>query len=220
MSLMSMRTRKRVLEVAGAGLLCVSAFLLQTLVLNRFYFNGVICSLPLTIVIVWGLVYGSPLPKITNLELRKNSAGQIFQRQLMAGSPGGLLMGLFLASLYSEILPPNPIPVSIMDIGTIELPTYPLAFPLVGWISGYVCLRAISQGNLLCIPLTFVLTLAAECFMSWELILLRRSGVFEHLSQVVFPEAMINAIIAPFIYFPLRQLYEISEGQRTSLAVE
>lgn len=218
MAILSMRSRKRALEVAGAGLLCASAFLLQTLVLNRFYFNGVICSLPLTIVIVWGLVFGSPLPPITALELRKKSTGEIFRRQLAAGSPGGLLMGLFLACLYSETVPT--FPVTLPLFGVVEFPAYPLAFPLVGWIAGYLCLRKFSQGNLLCIPLTFVLTLAAECLMSWELVLLRRTGVFEHLAMVVFPEAMINAIIAPFIYFPLRQWYEISEGQRASLAME
>lgn len=203
MAIMSMRSRKRTFEVAAAALLCLSAFLVQTLLLNRFFFSGVICSLPLTITIVWGLVFGSPLPRITAHELRKKSLAQIFVRQLAAGSPGGMLLGLFFAGLYASLIP-----------------HYPVAFPLIGWIAGYVCLRSLSQGNLLCVPLTFVLTVAAEGLMSWELVLLKRTAVFEHLAVVVFPEALINAIIAPFIYIPLRQWYEISEGQRNSLAME
>ncbi len=204
MAILSMQSRKRTVEVALTATLCISAFLVQTLVLNRFQFGGVICSLPLVITIVWGLVFGSPLPRISNLELRKSSQGQIFTRQLLAGSPGGLLVGILFAGLYSALIP-----------------SYPVAFPLIGWGAGYVCLRALSQGNLLCIPLAFVLTVAAEGLMSWELVLLKRTGVFEHLSMVVLPEAMLNALIAPFIYLPLRQWYEITEGQRnTSMAME
>lgn len=204
MALLSMQSRKRTVEVALATTLCVSAFLVQTLVLNRFQLHGVICSLPLVITIVWGLVFGSPLPPITSLELRKNTPGQIFSRQLLAGSPGGLLVGLFFASLYHELIP-----------------SYPVAYPLIGWGAGYFCLRALSQGNLLCIPLAFILTVAAEALTSWELFMLGRVGVFQHLSLVVMPEALLNALVAPCIYLPLRQWYEITEGQRnTSMAME
>jgi cell shape-determining protein MreD len=204
MAILSMQSRKRTVEVALTATLCISAFLVQTLILNRLHLGSVICNLPLVITIVWGLVFGSPLPRISNLELRKSSLGQIFTRQLLAGSPSALMIGLLFASLYKELIP-----------------SYPIAFPVIGWIAGYVCLRALSQGNLLCIPLTFVLTAAAEALTSWELVLLRREGVFDHLSAIVLPEAMLNALIAPFIYLPLRQWYEITEGQRnTSVAME
>lgn len=176
----------------GVSVLTASfALLLQMLVLNRLDLTGAICNLPLTITINWGLVFGSPLPPITTHDLRTSSLKDIFTRQILNGSPSGFLLGLLFACLYSSVIP-----------------VFPVYFPIVGWTAGYFCLRSVSQGNLLSIPLVFVLTVVSEALMAWELFLLGRHDVFAHMQTVILPEALLNALIAPFIYFPMRSWYD------------
>lgn len=199
MAIVSLRSRRRLFEVGLAGTLCALTVLVQLTLLNRFSIHGIICSLPLVVIIVWGLVFGSPTPSITAPELRRRSFQEIFIRQLGSGSLSGLLIGLFFAGLYGAIIP-----------------VYLIAFPILGWISGYFCLRSLSQGNLLCIPLVFILSIIAEAVITWQLALCHRTGVFEHLSWFILPEALLNSIIAPFIYFPLRRWYDLSAGQQAA----
>ncbi len=198
MSVVSMRSKKRMLEIFLSGFICASSFLMQMLVLNNFSIHGSICNLPLTLCIVWGLVFGSRLSPLTALELRKKSMGEVFSRQLASGSHSGFLIGWLLSLIYFMT----------------TVPVYPVAYPIIGWAAGYFCLRSLSQGNLLSIPLTFILTIIAEGLMSWELFALGRGSVFEHLSSFILPEALLNSIIAPFIYFPMRRWYDLMEGQQ------
>src|SRR5262249_52460297 len=118
--------------------------------------------------------------------LRTMSTGEIFLYQASRGSKSGLLLGAFIAALYSSVLP-----------------VYPLCYPVIGWVSGYFAARHINKETLMCIPLVLLATVAAECVMAWQLSLFGRSDVFAHLSQVVLPESLLNALIAPFVYFPL-----------------
>ncbi|MBX9571607.1 MAG: hypothetical protein K2X77_22130 [Candidatus Obscuribacterales bacterium] len=215
MAIISMRSRKRALEIGLSALLCVTALLIQLLVLNNFTINGVICNLPLTVIIVWGLVFGTTLPPLTNVELRRLSMGDIFSRQLASGSISGMLVGWFF---------------SWMNINLV--PVYPIAYPIIGWASGYFCLRALSQGNLLCIPLVFILTLIGEGITAWEIFAVKAfihqgmdwriifSQVFDHLSLFILTEALLNALIAPFIYFPMRRWYELVEGQQSYFPID
>lgn len=219
MAIVSMRSRKRLLEVSISGFLCIVAFFMQMQVLNNLDIHGSICNLPLTLTIVWGLVFGSTLPPLTATELRRRSFGEIFSRQLASGSPSGFLIGWFLSWVNYYIFPV----------------VYPLSFPLVGWASGYFCLRSLGQGNLLAIPLTFILTIIAEGLMSWELFaiyvfshptvpvaqyIVEYNRLFSHLSGFILPEALLNSVIAPFIYFPMRRWYELVEGQQSSFPID
>lgn len=219
MAIVSMRSKKRLVEVSVSALMCLSALFLQMLVLNYLGIHGSICNLPLTLTIVWGLVFGSSLAPLTAVELRRRSLKDVFMRQLLSGSHSGFLIGWFYAWMYYSIF----------------ARVFPLSFPLIGWASGYFCLRGIGQGNLLCIPLTFVLTIVGEAIISWQLsapsvvnkILIGAnlevynvSLVYEHLKLFILPEALLNSVIAPFIYFPLRSWADLVEGQQAPFPVD
>lgn len=203
MAIISMRSQKRVLEIGLSGLVCTSAILLQLLVLNYQSIHGVVCNLPLTLLIVWGLVFGTNLPSLTAMELRRRSMSEIFTRQLSSGSISGLLVGLFFACIYFSLIP-----------------VFPICYPIIGWVAGYFCLRGLSQGNLLCIPMVFILTLIAEGMTAWQLMAIGRPGIFDHLSLFILPEALLNSIIAPFIYFPMRRWYDMVEGQQSYFPID
>jgi hypothetical protein len=219
MSIVSMRSRKRFLEISISALICFAAFFMQMLVLNYLGIHGITSNLPLTLVIVWGLVFGSSLPGMTAIELSRRSLAEVFFGQLASGSHSGFLIGWFFSWLFYFIMP-----------------VYPINFPIIGWASGYFCLRGLGKGNLLSIPMTFILTLFAEAIMSWELVLFGGpvdfthptmmlspdwiKVVFDHLSTIILPEALLNSIIAPFIYFPMRRWYDMVEGQQSSFPID
>lgn len=195
MALLSMRTRTKLANYGITAVVCMGALVLQLGVLNNFPVHGVYCNLPLTLVIVWGTVFGSPLPDITPDELRMSTTGEIFFRQALTGSVTGLIVGAFMAALYAPLIP-----------------VYPVYLPIAGWFAGYMCLRNINKQNLLSIPVVFVVTLIAETIMSWQLAIVGRPGVFDQLMQIAVPEASLNAVIAPFIYFPLRRWYDVGRS--------
>jgi len=203
MALLSMRARRKITDVGLVVSVCTIAIVLQFSVLNRFPVHDVFCNLPLVLVIIWGAVTGSPLPPITPDELRVSTLGQIFLRQAASGSITGALVGAFVAALYAS-----------------ALPIYPYYFPVIGWVSGYFSLRNINQRNLLCIPLVLVLTGLAETLMALQLIILGEPQVIDHLIHIVVPEAILNAMIAPFIYFPMRRWFDIVESSAVPLQVD
>lgn len=198
MALFSMRTNKKLKNYGLLTLVSVTALVLQIGILNNFPVHGVYCNLPLTLVIIWGAVSGSPMMAITADELRLSTTAEIFTRQLSSGSITGLVTGAFMAALYAPMIP-----------------VFPIYLPIAGWTAGYFCLRHINQQNFLCIPLVFVITLLAETIMAWQLSIVGRSGVFDQLMQIAVPEASLNAMIAPFIYFPMRRWYEYTQIVRT-----
>jgi rod shape-determining protein MreD len=152
--------------------------------------------MPLTLVIIWGAITGSPLPPITANELRTHNIWQIFLKQAASGSVSGAFTGAFIAALYSSIIP-----------------IYPVSYPIVGWIAGYFSLRSLQKQSFICIPLVFLLTGIAESIMSWQLTLSGRIGVYDHLFSIVLPEALLNSIIAPFVYFPIKQWLEAKQNR-------
>ncbi len=196
MSILSLKARKKIWDISLTAIVAWSAMQLQFTILNNLAVHEVICNLPLTIVIVWGAVFGSNLPPITADELRLSSSKRIFLRQLASGSVSGALVGALFGALYASVLP-----------------VYPFYFPVIGWVSGYFCLRKLNKENLLCIPLVLLLTGLAESMMAWQLCFAGRSDVFVTLASFVLPEALLNSIIAPFIYFPMRRWYDLSRAQ-------
>lgn len=195
MAILTMRSRKRFADVSLTAVLCLSALVLQVCLLNRFSYHHVICNLPLTVVIIWGAVFGSPLGTITADELRVSSLGQIFFRQVASGSLSGAIVGALVAALLSS-----------------SLPVYPITYPLTGWVAGYFCLRSFGRQTILIVPLVLILTAFAEMVMAAQLFVTGRPDVIDHLLQIIVPEALLNALVAPFIYLPLRSWYEYSSG--------
>jgi len=169
------------------------AWLMQLTVLNGFFFHGAVCSLPLTLTILWGFVFGSRLPPLTSDDLKVMTARQVFFRQLMSGSLSGFLVGAFTGALYASVAP-----------------VYPLSFPIVGWVAGYFCARKLQREVLLCIPVVLLATVFAEAIMAVELWFSGREESFLHLARIALPEAVVNAVIAPFCYFPMRRWHDFA----------
>lgn len=200
MAILSMKTRKKAIDVSIVTLACAAAWILQLTVLNQLFFQGAICNLPLTVTILWGYVVGTSLPQLRADEVRIYPVSAIFLHQILSGSVTGALVGALFAALYSSVSP-----------------VYPVSFPLIGFITGYFSMKNLNQETLFCIPLTLLATVMAEGIMSLQLGAMGRPYVFDHLSHMILPEALLNALIAPFIYFPLRHWYEY---RRTEAVVE
>jgi rod shape-determining protein MreD len=191
---MSVRARRRVWEIALAGMLLCTAYLLQLTVLSLLSFNDVICNLPLVITIIWGSVFGSPLSMPRPEDVRRSSLSTVLTLQALSGSLSGALVGAFFGALYSSVLP-----------------IYPICYPIVGWVSGYFCLSSFNQATLLCIPLVLLATALAETITAAQLYLMHRPDVLGHLAEIAVAESILNALIAPFVYFPMRGWFEFSK---------
>lgn len=197
MAVLSMRTRKKAWDMSLAVCLAFFAWVLQLTVLSNFTFQGAFCNLPLTMTILWGLVFGSPMPPITPDELRVRSAKQIFLRQLGSGSVGGCLFGAFFAAVYASMLP-----------------VYPISYPIIGWVAGYFNMRNLNPETLICLPVVLLATVFANFITAFQLVATGHADVFPHLAQIALPEALLNALIAPFVYFPLRRWHDFANAER------
>jgi rod shape-determining protein MreD len=199
MSVLSARTRQKAWDIALAVSITVLAWLLQLTVLSNFTFQGAFCNLPLTMTILWGFVFGSRMPGIHPDELRLKGASEIFFHQLTSGSFSGLLFGAFFAAIASA-----------------SLPIYPLSYPLIGWICGYFSLKKINPETLLCIPLVLLATVLADFITAFQLAITGHADVFSHLAQIALPEALLNALIAPFVYFPMLRWHDFNRTEPVS----
>ena len=195
MAMVSLGGRRKLTEIGLAVALIYFAWILQLTVLSAITLKEVICSLPITITIVWGAVFGSRLPSLTPDEMRNSSLSDVVLRQAVAGSVSGMLIGATFGALYASVIP-----------------TYPIYLPIIGWMSGYFCLKNYSQPALFSIPLVFMATILAETMMAGQLACLGRPDVIQNLVQIAMPEAAVNAIIAPLVFFPLRGWYEFSQN--------
>ncbi len=192
MAVISTRAKGRLGEVSIAAFVIFLAWVVQMSVLSKFRFTDVVANLPLAMTIVWGLTFGSPMEKPTADELRVSSVSSIFMRQLFSGSPSGAIVGAFFAALAASVLP-----------------IFPVSYPLVGWIAGYFSLRNFNQAAFLCIPLTVVLTFLGEMIMAGQLALTGRD-VLGHLVAISVPEALLNGLISPVLFIPMRGWYSYS----------
>jgi rod shape-determining protein MreD len=195
MAILSTSGKRKLTEIGLSVGLIYFAWILQLTILSAITLKDVICNLPLTITIVWGAVFGSRLPSLTPDEMRKASLSDVVLRQAVAGSLSGALIGATFGALYASVIP-----------------TYPLYLPVIGWITGYFCLKNYSQPFLLVIPIVFMATILAETMMAGQLMILGRPDVMKNLVQIAMPEAAINAIIAPLVFFPLRGWYDFSKA--------
>lgn len=195
MAVISIRTRRRAVEIALAIATIFCAWLLQISVLSAIPFKSVLCNLPLIMTIVWGAVFGSALPPPTEEEVRHLSFRDVLIQQSLSGSVYGAMVGALFAALYSSVLP-----------------LFPIAYPVLGWMAGYFCLNKFTQGFLLSIPVVFLGTIVGETIMATQLACLHRPDVFHHLVEICFPEAAINALLAPLAYLPLAGWFEFSKS--------
>ncbi|MBX9666286.1 MAG: rod shape-determining protein MreD [Candidatus Obscuribacterales bacterium] len=193
MSIVSIRTKRRIGAITMAVIIVAGAWVLQLGVISRLFVTGVQCSLPLTLIIVWGVTFGSPIIAPSKDELRLSTVNAVVLRQALSGSISGALLGAAFAALYSSVLP-----------------AYPVAYPLVGWIAGYFCLRNFNKALILCIPLVLILTFLAEAITAVELLALGRPNVFESFVDMAMTEAVLNSLIAPFVFLPMRGWYEFA----------
>lgn len=196
MAILSARSRARFGEIGVAMVIVLAIWLLQLVVMPRFRAAQIFCNLPLTLTIVWGLTFGSPMRKPTDDELRISSFSTILTRQLLSGSTSGAIVGAAFAALSTSVDP-----------------LYPVSYPLIGWTAGYFSLRNFNQAAFLCIPLVVILTFLGEMIMAAQLFLCGRSDILSHFLVISFPESMINALIAPVLFFPMRGWYEYSSRQ-------
>src|SRR5438552_4304490 len=133
MALFSMRTRFKLSNYGLAAAMSFCAILIQTTLLSRIPVHDpvpVYCNLPLTMVIICGVVFGSSMPSITPDQLRLSSVSHIFAKQAASGSVAGLLIGALTAAIYAPMLP-----------------VFPAYLPVAGWVAGYFCLRSINRQN-------------------------------------------------------------------------
>ncbi len=193
MSILSIRTKRRIGAITVAVIIVAGAWVLQLGVISRLFVTGVQCSLPLTLIIVWGVTFGSPIIAPSKDELRLSTVNAVVLRQALSGSISGALLGAAFAALYSSVLP-----------------VYPIAYPLVGWIAGYFCLRNFNKALILCIPLVLILTFLAEAITAIELLVLGRPNVFQSFVDMALTEAVLNSLIAPFVFLPMRGWYEFA----------
>jgi hypothetical protein len=71
-----------------------------------------------------------------------------------------------------------------------------------------------NQAALMTIPLVLCASVLAEFITAGQLTLSGRAEVFNHFMTIALPESILNALIAPIIYLPMRRWYEF----RTSYA--
>ena len=196
MHLISIRTRNRIWDLSLAGIVIYIIWLLQFNILTRLALRGLFCNLPLTFVIVWSSIFSSSLNRLSADDIRVRSFGQIALYQAMAGSLSGALIGAVFAVLYGSVTP-----------------VYLVSYPLIGWIVGYFPLKSINHAAFYSIALVFLASILGEFFTASQLIILGRAEVFGRFVELAIPEAVLNALIAPFIFLPIKAWYDFGLEQ-------
>jgi rod shape-determining protein MreD len=193
MHLISIRTRTRIWEISLSTIVIYIVWLLQLNILTRLALRGLFCNLPLTFIIVWSSIFTSSMSRLSADDLRIRSVWQIAIYQAMSGSFSGALIGAAFAVLYGSVTP-----------------VYLLSYPLIGWICGYFPLKSINNGAFYSIALVFFFSVLGEFLTALQLIVLGRSEVFGRFVDLALPEAVLNALIAPFIFLPIKAWYDFS----------
>ena len=187
----SIRARNRIWELGLAAVIIYILWLLQLNILTRLALKGLFCNLPLTFTLVWASIFGSQLHRLNADQIRVRSVGQVILYQAMSGSVSGALMGAAFAALYGSV---TPVPL--------------VSYPLMGWIAGYFPLKNINHGAFYSIALVFFGTILGEFFAASQLMILNRAEVFGRFTELALPEAVLNALIAPFIFVPIKAWYD------------
>jgi|AGTN01.2.fsa_nt_gi hypothetical protein len=209
-SILDSKTRLRIGAIGSSVMIIATVWVLQLAVVSQLLLNGVQCSLPLTLTIVWGIVFGSPLQAPSRDEIRLSNLRTVVLRQVLSGSISGALVGACLGALFSSVLYAGPAEAAVS--------VYPISYPIIGWMAGYFCLRNFNQALILCIPLVLIFTFLSEALMALQLLILGRPGVIDNFLRIVMTEAVQNALIAPFIFLPMRGWAEFARYRENQVS--
>lgn len=188
---LSIKTRRHLWELSLTFVIIYLIWLFQSDVLTKLSLKNLFCNLPLTFTIIWASIFTSTIESLSPDQIKTRPISSIILYQAMSGSLSGAIVGAVFAALYASILP-----------------VYLFSYPLIGWIAGYFPLRKIQHGSFYCIVLVLLGTILAEFMTACQLTILGRTEVFSSLAQLAVPEAVLNALIAPFIFVPLKAWHD------------
>ncbi len=188
---LSIKARNRLWELGLAAIVISIIWFLQNNILTRIALRGLFCNLPLTFIIIWSSIFGSSLNRLSADDVRVRSFGQIAHYQAMSGCVSGALIGGVFSVLYASVSP-----------------VYLFSYPIIGWIAGYFPLKTINHGSFYSIVLVLFATILGEFLTSCQLMMLGRAEVFSRFAEIAIPEAVLNALIAPFIFVPIKAWYD------------
>jgi rod shape-determining protein MreD len=190
---LSIKTRRHLWELSLAFMVIYFIWVFQSDVLTKLSLRGLFCNLTLTFTIIWASIYSSSIPPLSSDDIKVRSLSRIARYQAMSGSISGTAVGAVFAALYASVLP-----------------AFLISYPLIGWIAGYFPLRKIQHASFYCIVLVLLGTILAEFITACQLSLMGRAEVFSCFVQIAVPEAVLNALIAPFIFVPLKAWYDFN----------
>lgn len=197
---LSIKARNRLWELGLAAVVISIIWLLQNNILTRIALRGLFCNLPLTFTIIWSSIFGSSIEHLSADEVRVRSFGQIAVYQAMSGCVSGALIGAIFSVLYASVTP-----------------VYLISYPVIGWITGYFPLKTVNNGSLYSIVLVLFGTILGESLTSCQLIMLGRAEVLSRFADIAIPEAVLNALIAPFIFIPIKAWYDFRLSHEVSV---
>lgn len=191
MFLLSIKARRHLWEISLTFAVVFLVWILQSDILVRLTSLHLFCNLPLTFTMIWASIYTSHFAPLSSDDIKVRSLGNIALYQAISGSLSGAAIGAIFAAFYSSVVP-----------------VYMVSYPLIGWIAGYFPLRKVQHGSFYSILLVLCGTVLAEFITAVQLILMGRAEVFGCFVQIAIPEAVLNALIAPFIFVPLKSWYD------------
>jgi len=191
MFLLSIKARNHLWELSLTFAVICCIWFLQSTVLTRLSLHSLFCNLPLTFIIIWASIFTSSAQSLSSDDIKVRPLMAIILYQTISGSVSGALVGAVFAALYASIIP-----------------VYLISYPAIGWVAGYFSLKKVQHGAFYSIVLVFLGTILAEFITTCQLMVLGRTEVINCFAQIAIPEAVLNALIAPFIFVPLRAWYD------------
>ena len=188
---LSIKTRRHLWELSLAFAVIYFIWILQSDILTKLSLHHLFCNMPLTFTIIWASIFTTSITPLSSDDIKVRSVTNIALYQAISGSMGGAIVGAAFAALYASVLP-----------------AFLVSYPLIGWIAGYFPLRKIQHASFYCIVLVLLGTILAEFITACQLALLGRAEVFSCFVQIAVPEAVLNALLAPFIFVPLKAWYD------------
>jgi len=188
---LSIKTRRHLWELSLAFAVIFFIWILQSDLLTQLSLHHLFCNMPLTFIIIWASIYTTSITPLNSNDVKIRSVINIILYQAISGSVSGAIVGAVFAALYASVLP-----------------VFLISYPLIGWIAGYFPLRKIQHASFYCILLVLFGTILAEFITACQLALLGRAEVFSCFVQIAVPEAVLNALLAPFIFIPLKAWYD------------
>ncbi len=189
--LLSIKARRHLWEISLAFVVICFIWFLQSDVLTQLYSHNLFCNIPLAFIIIWASVFTSSIEPLSSDDIRVRSMSAIVLYQAISGSLSGAIIGAVFAALYSSVVP-----------------VYLISYPIIGWVAGYFPLNKVQHGSFYCIVSVLLGTILAEFITACQLMILGRADVLSCFAQATIPEAVLNALIAPFIFIPLKAWHD------------